>query len=424
MKIAIVNKSDSTGGAAVVSFRLMEALRGQGVDARMVVAERLTDSPYVVKAAPEWRLKISFLAERLKIFIANGLNRSTLFRIDTASDGVDLLKNPVVRDADVVMLNWVNQGLMSLRGLRRLLRSGKRVIWTMHDMWDFTGICHHAGECREYEGNCSQCPLMKGGWYRGLASLIHRRKMRAYGEGRIDFVAVSSWLAGRGERSSLFGGRRPTVIPNAFPFDNEEYIPAAGRNSAAENRKIRIVFGAARLDDNVKGLPILVRATQILRDCYPEEAKGMELVTFGEARDPESLSGIGLRHDARGRLQGRPALREVYESCDIVVSTSHYETLPGTLVEGQVYGCLPVAFDRGGQRDIVTDGETGLLVEWDDNPEVAARRVAEALRRGARMMRGPESEAIRRRMFESSYSRFNEAVVAARYLSLINKGGE
>ena len=68
--------------------------------------------------------------------------------------------------------------------------------------------------------------------------------------------------------------------------------------------------------------------------------------------------------------------------------------------------------------------ETGLLVEWDDNPEVAARRVAEALRRGARMMRGPESEAIRRRMFESAYSRFNEAVVAARYLSLINKGGE
>ena len=37
MKVVIVNKSDSTGGAAVVSYRLMEALCDAGVDARMHV---------------------------------------------------------------------------------------------------------------------------------------------------------------------------------------------------------------------------------------------------------------------------------------------------------------------------------------------------------------------------------------------------
>ncbi|MDE6866199.1 MAG: hypothetical protein K2J23_02250, partial [Muribaculaceae bacterium] len=51
MKIAIINKSDSTGGAAVVSLRLMEALRRAGADARMVVMEKRTDSPYVSLAA-------------------------------------------------------------------------------------------------------------------------------------------------------------------------------------------------------------------------------------------------------------------------------------------------------------------------------------------------------------------------------------
>ena len=44
-KILIINKSDSTGGAAVVSRRLMEALRAEGADARMLVVEKLTDSP-------------------------------------------------------------------------------------------------------------------------------------------------------------------------------------------------------------------------------------------------------------------------------------------------------------------------------------------------------------------------------------------
>ncbi len=63
LKVVIINKSDSTGGAAVVSFRLMNALRTAGVDARMLVAEKLTDSPFVEAAgknrgnsnAPSWQ---------------------------------------------------------------------------------------------------------------------------------------------------------------------------------------------------------------------------------------------------------------------------------------------------------------------------------------------------------------------------------
>ena len=68
MKVVIINKSDSTGGAAVVSRRLMEALREEGVDARMLVVEKLTDSPYVEVAASKRDIKRPFLAERLKIF--------------------------------------------------------------------------------------------------------------------------------------------------------------------------------------------------------------------------------------------------------------------------------------------------------------------------------------------------------------------
>ncbi len=93
-KILIINKSDSTGGAAVVSRRLMEALRAEGADARMLVVEKLTDSPFVEVAAPPEKEMIPFLAERLKIFLANGLSRKTLFKIDTASDGLPLWEHP------------------------------------------------------------------------------------------------------------------------------------------------------------------------------------------------------------------------------------------------------------------------------------------------------------------------------------------
>ncbi len=420
MRVVIINKSDSTGGAAVVSFRLMNALRRVGVDARMVVAEKLTDSPWVEEAAPRWRMKIPFLAERIKIFLMNGLNRSTLFKIDTASDGLDLLNHQWVKDADVVMLNWVNQGFLSLKGIRRIAASGKRLIWTMHDMWCFTGICHHSGECKEYEGTCSDCHLLNGAWCRHLAESVQSRKKRLYQRAGIHFVAVSNWLADRGARSSLFEGKKPTVIPNAFPFDNKGIKEIKEENKGDENREIKILFGAARLDDTVKGLPILVEATRILRDRYPELASRLRLVTFGEAKNKDSLEGIALPHSHLGRVSGRENLMKVYREGDIVVSTSLYETLPGTLVEGQAYGAVPVSFSRGGQSDIIDHLSTGYLARWDDDLSVAAGNIAEGLVWAA----GEVSDADRhknilQRMYENARSRFNEENVATRYLQLI-----
>lgn len=118
MKVVLINKSDSTGGAAVVSKRLVEALRGINIDARMLVVEKLSDAPYVALAASPKRAAIPFLAERLKIFCSNGFSRAELFKADTASDGLPLCRHPWVREADVVVLGWMNQGMLSLKGIR------------------------------------------------------------------------------------------------------------------------------------------------------------------------------------------------------------------------------------------------------------------------------------------------------------------
>ncbi|MDE6382463.1 MAG: hypothetical protein K2L57_06300, partial [Muribaculaceae bacterium] len=91
-----------------------------------------------------------------------------------------------------------------------------------------------------------------------------------------------------------------------------------------------------------------------------------------------------------------------------------YETLPGTLVEGQVYGCIPVSFGRGGQADIVDHLDTGYIAEWDDNILTAAANIADGL---VWAMRQP-SGAIRARMLASARTRFSAPAVAARYRDL------
>lgn len=410
MKVVIINKSDTTGGAAVVSLRLMYALRKAGVDARMIVVEKLHDSPCVERAADERRMKVPFLAERLKIFLANGMDRSTLFRIDTASDGLPLWNHRWVRDADVVCLNWVNQGMLSLGGIKKIRELGKPVVWTMHDMWCFTGVCHHAGDCMRFTSACGNCPLLgRGAGPDDVSAKVFAKKAALYSAGGIDFVAVSNWLASRAKQSALPVVSAPVVIPNAFPLPDAPTLHK-------DNGKIRIVFGAARLDDPVKGLPILVEATRRLKELDPLKARNMELITFGAVRNPDILNKIGINSTHLGLIRGQEKIWQLYKSADIVVSTSLYETLPGTLVEGQAYGCVPVAFNRGGQSDIVDHLSTGYLAEWDDSLEKGGENIANGI-----IWAAGQGADVRRRMYDSVKERFSESTVASRYISLFNR---
>lgn len=421
MKVVIINKSDSTGGAAVVSARLMAALRLQGVDARMLVAEKTKESPYVELAASRRALRRSFLIERLRIFVANGLDRRTLFKIDTASDGVALWQHPWVREADVVCLNWVNQGLLSLDGIRHLGALGKPLVWTMHDLWCATGVCHHTDGCRNYLNDCGHCHLLgRRAAPDDLSRRTWQRKSELYASVPIHFVAVSNWLAARCHESGLLGTRPVEVIPNAFPV--ESLPPLRSRDNKGT---IRVVMGAARLDDPVKGLPLLAEATRSLRQADPGLVSRMELVTFGNIRDPRHLEGIGVAHRHLGVLHGSSAIRRVYEEAHAVVSSSLYETLPGTLIEGQAYGCIPVGFDRGGQADIIDHCRTGWLAHLSGRGTEALR--GDALRDNAAALAeglawaARQGDDVRRRARLSVEERFASTNVALRYIDLFER---
>lgn len=417
MKIALICKSDSTGGAAVVTFRLMNALRANGMNARMIVTEKKSGSPHVIEAASQNKSLVPFLAERLRIFAGNGFNRKTLFRIDTASDGLPLHRIPFVREADVICLNWVNQGVVSLKGIRKLAALGKPLVWTMHDMWNMTGICHHAGYCQKFlgpRGECGDCPLLEHKASKNdLSHKVWKHKRNLYDSVNINFVAVSTWLADTARKSSLMHDSDISVIPNAFDTTT---ISLPTKTAVSGNRdSARIIFGAARIDDPVKNHHTLVEATKILADKYPQEAKRLELVTFGSLKDPDALKGVAIRHTHLGRISPEE-IRDIYESGSVVVSTSEWETLPGTLIEGQAWGCVPVALDHGGQPDIIDHLSTGYLAPWSDNRKENALRIAEGILWGIN-----NRNSVIQIMQQSVIEKFAENTVAEKYIRLFRK---
>ena len=411
LKLTFISRSDLRGGAAIVTYRLVETLRDLDIDARMLVCEKMSRSDFVQVCAPFRKIQYCFMKERLGVYVRNGFNRSTLFKMDPASEGLPLWQHPWVKDADAVFLGWVNQGMLSFKGLRKLLALNKPVVWIMHDMWNMTGICHHAEGCTGFLRECGDCPLLKK--KAGDNDMSHRvweMKKRIYDLRKIKFVAVSTWLAVKAGESRLMKDLEVKVIPNPFRISTKDEVRDL---TGKRNGPVRIIFGAARLDDPIKGLPVLKKALEVLRSSYPVVASDVELVTFGSFKNIENLRNFAIPHIHLGMLKGAEEIKKAYEGCDIVVSTSDYETLPGTLVEGQAYGCIPVAIDHGGQRDIVEHLKTGWLAPWNDSQSIRAGMVAEGI---VWAYRNVDDHRLLERMKESVERKFSAPEVARRIL--------
>lgn len=408
MKIVIINHSDVRGGASVVSYRLMKALQSEGADVKMLVTHKATGDPAVVVAASPLRARLPFLEEHLKIFLANGLDRATLFKISTGSDGLPLDRHPLVREADVVMLNWVNQGMLSLKSIRRMAKMGKRIIWTMHDMWNLTGVCHHAGCCRHYLRQCGKCPLIcTGHRANDLSHRVWLKKNRLYSGSNIQFVAVSNWLAALAAKSELMRDCDVCVIPNAFPIEDFCRESEYSRSELGLPSGIPlVVMGAARLDDPVKNLPRAIEALNILHH------KGLKAhaVFFGAIRRPQLLDSLELPYTFSGTISDPGRLQALMHHAAAVLSSSDYETLPGTLIEGQAAGAVPVSFRDGGQSDIIDHLSTGYIARSGDCTDLAAG-LEWALTQ-------PHDPAL---LFDSVRRRFSARAVARRYLQLISR---
>ena len=140
MRGLIINTSERIGGAAIAANRLMEALKGKGIKAKMLVRDKQTDQVTVVPLKKSWRHIWQFVWERVIIWKANPFKKHNLFAVDIASMGTDITSLPEFQQADVIHLHWINQGMLSLKDIQKIIDSGKPVVWTMHDMWPITGI--------------------------------------------------------------------------------------------------------------------------------------------------------------------------------------------------------------------------------------------------------------------------------------------
>lgn len=388
-RAVLLSTNDERGGAAIVTLRLARALARRGVDTTMLVANRFGTDPLVEQVSAG---RLPFLAEHTELFVHNGFDRRGVFALSTGRFGADISTHPAVVAADTIIIGWVNQGFLSLDTIGRLAQSKKNIIWVMHDMWNATGICHHTGECTHWAdgSGCHNCPLLRPR-RNSFAHRVWEKKKALYTGSNIHFVAVSQWLADRCRQSTLMAGCEVTVIPNPLDPGDAPREELTGKT---------VMMAAARLDDPIKGLPEAIATLNRL------EGTGAEALFVGALKNPRALDGLKIPYRRVGTVTDPSEMRRYYEQASVVLSTSQFETLPTTLIEAQAAGAWPVAWLRGGQADIISDGINGSLLTYGAD---LAGAIAAHLTRSA----------LRTATLRKSAVRFDPDAVVEAYISLV-----
>lgn len=411
MKVLMVNTSERTGGAAVACHRLLDALNKQGVEATMLVRDKQTRNPHVIALPKPFYMKLRFFWERFVIWTTNRFSRKNLFTVSIANTGADITRTEAFKEADIIHLHWINQGMLSLKGIRKILASGKPVVWTMHDMWPLTAICHHAQGCNRYQTACQACPYLRFPSKNDLSHRVFNQKKEVYAQGNLHMVAVSRWLTTLAKQSNLLDGKEVTTIHNALLLSDFQPIAKANARKRLQlPDKYLIAFGAARIDDPIKGFDYLLEAIQTLIRRGDFEQDELHLLLFGGIKNAKRLAEVPVSYTYFGHIEEKEQLSALYSAADVTVSASRYETFGQTLAEAQACGCPAVSFDNSGQTDIITHKVDGYLAKAYDTGDLANGLVW-ALREGKENLSPTD---LRQRVVQ----RFAGEVIANQYIQL------
>ena len=368
MKVLLLNTYGGNGGAAIAAARLQKALKGAGIDVGMLTADDFSRRRFLWQKA--W--------ERFIIWARNGFSMKSLWAVSIANTGFDITGTKQFREADIIHLHWVNQGFLSMKSIKNILSSGKPVVWTMHDMWPLTGICHHARECEAYSSECNRCMFLKNNGAsvvgaRSLAAEVFWKKKELYRDKAIRFVACSQWLGGKVLRSVLAEGNEVSVIPN--PLDTDAFAPidtAAARTEYGlpEDKKL-ILFGAANVRDKRKGIDYFVSACRELCSKHPEVAEQCDVVCYGGNSDALQPL-IPLKVHSLGFVRGEERLISLYNAVSVFVTPSLEENLPNTIMEAMSCGTPCVGFRVGGIPEMIDHKSNGYVAEYKNASDLAA----------------------------------------------------
>lgn len=360
MKELILSTYDIEGGAAKDAFRLHKAMLKLGVDSKMLVQYKSSDEYSII--SPGTRIerikaKSRTILDNLPLNFYKGY-KNLPWHISWVSSGI--IKKIYKLNPDIINLNWICNGLINIREISKL---PCKVIWTIHDMWSFTGGCHYSGDCTRYLKKCGKCPQLGSNKELDLSRWVWNQKTRYWMNLNLTVVSPSNWLANIAKKSTIFKNKRIEVIPYAIDtniFKPISKLEARKILNLPINKKI-VIFGSLdATSDKRKGFYLLKPALNKIANSSANE--DLELAIFGSSK-PNNPVDLGLKTHFFGILKDDISLATIYSAADVFLAPSIEDNLPNTILESLTCGTPVVAFNIGGNPDMIKHKTNGYLVK-------------------------------------------------------------
>jgi glycosyltransferase involved in cell wall biosynthesis len=357
MKILHISYSDIVGGAAISSHRLHQGLLAQNIDSKMLVELKKTKSDRIeiIQRKRNTENLTSRLAYRLGL---NYINILSTFNIT---------KHCFYQQSNILNLHNLHGDYFNYLALSKLTQE-KPAIWTLHDMWSFTGHCAYSYDCEKWKTGCGKCPYLEvvPPVARDNTNLEWKLKNWVYQRSNLTIVSPSKWLTEQAQQSML---KNFSIHHIPHGIDTEAYQPLDPAECRSvlgipKNKKV-LMFVAFGLSDPRKGGDLLIKALQNLAESLKQETI---LLTLGESGE-ELTKIVDIPVIALGYVSGDRLKSIAYSAADLFIFPTRADIFGLVLQESMACGTPMVSFNVGGVSDLVRPDVTGYLAEPDNIQE-------------------------------------------------------
>ena len=261
--------------------------------------------------------------------------------------GRDITKLEEYKTADIIHIHWLNQGFIKLSSISKIK---KPVVWTLRDMWAFTGGSHYTMDFEKYEKS-------------KLSTIIKNFKKKIYKKS-FYFIAISDWLKNKALQNDVLREFNVDRIYNNIDlkkFNNINKKQGKDFLNINTDKKI-ILYGANNPQSKRKGWDIFVESLKKL------DKSKYYLLIFGNFWSHKTLDKIGFEYKSLGFIDDIKILNSVYSCADLFVASSIQDGWPKTFAEAMYCKTPVVCFSNTSIAEIVNHKINGYVVQnFDSN---------------------------------------------------------
>lgn len=344
MNILHINTNYLCGGGAASIAKLLhnEINKKEGMTSKFLYGRGGANDPNAVKIVFDFESYISAAATRV---FGSSLNRGLTKKAKTEIDNADIIH---IHNLHGYYLNYESL-------INYIVEKDKKVVWTLHDTWAFTGRCAFTSGCEKWKYGCGNCKYLSvyPATKKDISDKLWIKKMKLFtrlNKEKTIFVSPSDWLKHLVEKSFL-KDYKIEVINNGV---EKSYILNIDKNELRKKLKLPldkkiVLFVAADANDERKGIKYIL-------DILDEIDESMVFISMGKKIELTSNKLIQL-----GYISNRKDIYEVYRASDVFVIPSLDDNFPTTVLEAFANGIPVIGFNTGGISEQICKN-TGIVV--------------------------------------------------------------